>query len=90
MKWTSVNDGIPKCEYGEFIVAIMGSRHQFSGDPIEFAEIKILRAENGEWLSMDCCQRFYVKKQYDLGQWYNTIAYWMDWKDFEFPKEMIK
>ncbi len=91
MEWISAKDRLP--EKG-IIVAIMVSRQQQSGDPIEDANIVILRSQcdGDEWRSMDCTQVYYLpfhNDEYYIPCWSETIEYWMPWIEFKFPESMI-
>lgn len=88
MKWISVEERLPKGP--GFIVAIMGSRAEENGDPIEDAEIVILRSnwEGDAWLNMDSTKRYYLPNE-EEGIWYDTINYWIPWEEFGFPESMI-
>ncbi len=89
MNWIDAYDKLPKGP--AIIVAIMHASEECGGDPVEHAEIVILRSCNdtAPWMTMDTTKEYHLPKEDDWQDHYDTVRYWIPWEEFGFPESMI-
>jgi hypothetical protein len=91
MNWISIKNKLPDPVDNNIIVAIMNSCVECGEDPIEDAEIALLRYSSSwrEWRSLDSVRPYDLPDNEYGNDHYSTIQYWVPWQEFPFPDSMI-